>query len=154
MILGRKPSIRKQVLVFVHGYQASSFDMEPLSNYLKHKYSNVIPLLSSVNEGRTEQDIEESAHRLAIEIKNFLNSIEIKEYEVSFVCHSMGGIIARASLKYLQSHKSKFNHMVTICSPHLGYLYHSSALISTSLWILNKVRKDPSMLQLTMSDHL
>jgi hypothetical protein len=66
----------------------------------------------------------------------------------------MGGIIARASLKYLQSHKSKFNHMVTICSPHLGYLYHSSALISTSLWILNKVRKDPSMLQLTMSDHL
>jgi hypothetical protein len=44
--------------VFVHGYQASSFDMEPLSNYLKFRQPNVICLLSSVNEGRTEQPIE------------------------------------------------------------------------------------------------
>jgi surfactin synthase thioesterase subunit len=127
--------------------------MEPLSNYLRHKYPNVIPMLSNVNEGRTEQDIEESAHRLAIEVKNFLNVLEMKEFEVSFICHSMGGLIARASLKYLQSHKTRFNHFVTICSPHLGYLYHSSALISTSLWILNKLRKDPSMIQLTMEDN-
>lgn len=68
------------------------------------------------------------------------------------MCHSLGGIIARACLKYLQSHKSRFNNFVTICSPHLGYLYHSSTLISTSLWILNKVKKDPSMIELTMSD--
>lgn len=153
MLLDKKPSIKRQVIVFVHGYQASSFDMEPLSNYLKYKYHNVIPLLSTVNEGRTEQEIEESAHRLAIEIKNFLNSTpDLKEFDISFICHSMGGLIARACLKYLQSHKNKFNNFVTICSPHLGYLYHSSTLISTSLWILNKVRKDPSMIELTMSD--
>lgn len=151
-VFKRKMSTKRQIIIFVHGYQASSFDMEPLSNYLKYKYSYIIPLLSTVNEGRTEQDIEESAHRLAIEIKNFMNSIQFKEYQLNFVCHSLGGIIARACLKYLQSHKSRFNSFVTICSPHLGYLYHSSTLISTSLWILNKVKKDPSMIQLTMSD--
>lgn len=145
-VVNLKESRMKQLLIFVHGYQASSFDMEPISNYLKYKYKNVICLLSSVNEGRTEQNIEESAHRLAIEIKNFINSLELKEFQISFICHSLGGIIARACLKYLQLHKEKFNQFVSLCSPHLGYLYHSSTLISTSLWILNKVKKDASMI--------
>lgn len=78
--------------------------------------------------------------------------MELKEFELNFICHSLGGIIARACLKYLQSHKDRLNSFVSICSPHLGYLYHSSTLISTSLWILNKVKKDPSMIELTMSD--
>jgi hypothetical protein len=68
------------------------------------------------------------------------------------VCHSLGGVIGRACLKYLQLHKDKFNYFISLCSPHLGYLYHSSTLISTSLWILNKVKKDPSMIELTLSD--
>lgn len=150
-----KPSVSKkqQLLIFVHGYQASSFDMEPLRNYLKFKYPKTICLISSVNEGRTEQLIEESAHRLAIEIKNFINSIEIKDFEINFICHSLGGIIGRACLKYLQLHKERFRLFVSLCSPHLGYLFHSSTLISTSLWILNKVKKDPSMIELTMSDN-
>lgn len=78
--------------------------------------------------------------------------MELKDFEINFVCHSLGGIIGRASLKYLQLHKERFNQFVSLCSPHLGYLYHSSALISTSLWILNKVKKDPSMIELTLSD--
>ena len=45
------------------------------------------------------------------------------------------------------------NLFITIGTPHLGYLCHSSTLITTSLWILNKVKKEPSMLELTMSDH-
>ena len=69
------------------------------------------------------------------------------------VCHSLGGVIGRVCLKYLQLHKDKFNHFISLCSPHLGYLYHSSTLISTSLWILNMVKKDPSMIELTLSDN-
>ena len=69
------------------------------------------------------------------------------------VCHSLGGVIGRACLKYLQLHKDKFNYFISLCSPHLGYLYHSSTLISTSLWILNMVKKDPSMIELTLSDN-
>jgi hypothetical protein len=65
----------------------------------------------------------------------------------------MGGIIVRAALKYLQLYKNKFRTFLSLCSPHLGYLYHTSALIKTSLWVLNQVRKDPSMLELTMQDN-
>jgi hypothetical protein len=57
-VFAAKPSYKKQLLVFVHGYQASSFDMEPLSNYLKYKHPSIVCLLSTVNEGRTEQEIE------------------------------------------------------------------------------------------------
>lgn len=52
-ILACKKSSKMQLFVFVHGYQASSFDMEPISNYLKFKNSDIIVLLSNVNEGKT-----------------------------------------------------------------------------------------------------
>lgn len=137
----RMKNKKVQLIIFVHGYQASSFDMEPIRNYIKYKYPNTLLLISNVNEGRTDQPIEESAHRLAIEIKNYINSLELKDFEINFVGHSMGGIISRACLKYLQLYKSRFNLFISIGSPHLGYLCHSSTLISTSLWILNKIKK-------------
>lgn len=65
----------------------------------------------------------------------------------------MGGLIARAALKYLQLYKSKFRTFLSLCSPHLGYLYHTSTLVKTSLWVLNQVKKDPSMIELTMEDN-
>lgn len=52
-VFAAKPNHKKQLLIFVHGYQASSFDMEPLSNYLKYKHPEIVCLLSTVNEGRT-----------------------------------------------------------------------------------------------------
>jgi hypothetical protein len=52
-ILSCKKSSKTQLYVFVHGYQASSFDMEPISNYLRFKNPNIIVLLSNVNEGKT-----------------------------------------------------------------------------------------------------
>jgi hypothetical protein len=58
----------------------------------------------------------------------------------------MGGLIARTALKYLQLYKNKFKTFLSFSSPHLGYLYHHSALVKTSLWILNQVKKDLSML--------
>jgi len=65
----------------------------------------------------------------------------------------MGGLIARASLKYLQLYKNNFGTFLSLCSPHFGYLCHSSALINTSLWVLNKIKKDQSMIELTMKDN-
>ena len=103
------PKYRKKaktrLIIFVHGYQASSFDMEVVCNYFRYRDPTISVLLASSNEGRTEQPMEESAHRLALEIKNHINQRESKDLEINFVCHSMGGIIARAALKYLQFYK-------------------------------------------------
>jgi hypothetical protein len=58
----------------------------------------------------------------------------------------MGGLIARAALPYLSFFKRNFKYFITLASPHFGYLYHSSTLIKTSLWVLNKMNKTPSMM--------
>lgn len=65
----------------------------------------------------------------------------------------MGGLIVRAALRYMQLYKNNFKTFLSLSSPHLGYLYHHSTIIKTSLWILNQVKKDPSMIELTMQDN-
>jgi|JI10StandDraft_1071094.scaffolds.fasta_scaffold1269484_1 hypothetical protein len=35
----------------------------------------------------------------------------------------------------------------------MGYLYHTSTIVTTSLWVLNQVKKDQSMIELAMSDN-
>ena len=41
---------------------------------------------------------------------------------INFVGHSMGGIIARSSLKHLTKFKDQFGFFCSLSSPHLGYL--------------------------------
>lgn len=35
----------------------------------------------------------------------------------------------------------------------MGYLYHTSKIVTTSLWVMNQFKKDPSMIELSMSDN-
>ena len=64
----------------------------------------------------------------------------------------MGGIIVRASLPYLEKLKDKFHGFVSMCSPHLGYMYKTSKLFSTGMWLMNKWKKSTSLSQLRMAD--
>ena len=64
----------------------------------------------------------------------------------------MGGLIIRAALKYLPLYKANFCLYISLCSPHLGYLYHTSKIITPSMWVMNMVKKDQSMIELTMAD--
>ena len=64
---------RDLVMVLVHGYQATSFDMEMIAMYLRFRNPSLHILISQTNEGRTEGSIEECGHRLAVEVKNYIN---------------------------------------------------------------------------------
>jgi len=64
----------------------------------------------------------------------------------------MGGIIIRSALKYLKSLEPHFHAYISLCSPHLGYLYGSSTLVQAGLWYMNNFDKYTSMLELTMQD--
>lgn len=77
----------------------------------------------------------------------------MKDFTISFIGHSLGGIIIRASLRYLQLYKNNFECYVSIASPHMGYLYHTSTIVTTSMWVMNQVKKDQSMIELAMSDN-
>lgn len=90
--------------------------------------------------------------RLAEEVKAFVSKRDLKNFKISFLGHSLGGIIIRAALPYLSCFKGRMTNLITIGSPHLGYLYHKSYIVRTGLWFLNKVQNQTSMLMLTMSD--
>lgn len=42
---------------------------------------------------------------------------------------------------------------LSLCSPHLGYMYKSSKLFNAGMWVLKKWKKSTSLMQLSMSDH-
>ena len=66
--------------------------------------------------------------------------------------HSLGGLIIRAALPYLQMYKTKIKNFVTLSTPHLGYAAHSSAIINTAIWIFKKWSNSSSLNQLSLTD--
>ena len=75
--------------------------------------------------------------RLANEVENFIfewcpnNSLG----RLSFIGHSLGGVIIRAALPYLANYYSKFYTFLTLSSPHLGYMYSSNSLFDAGIYI-------------------
>ena len=71
---------------------------------------------------------------------------------ISFVGHSLGGLIIRAALPHLEEFKDKFFTYMSLSSPHMGYMYNSNKLFDAGMWFLKKWRKSKCLLQLSMSD--
>ena len=58
--------------------------------------------------------------------------------KLSFVGHSLGGIIIREALKHLQDYKQYMWAYVSLGSPHLGYMYNSNSLVNAGIWFIKK----------------
>jgi alpha-beta hydrolase superfamily lysophospholipase len=72
---------------------------------------------------------------------------------VSFIGHSLGGVIIRAALPHLiDDLKDKFYTFLSLSSPHMGYMYNSNKLFDAGMWFLKKWRKSKCLVQLSMSD--
>ena len=71
---------------------------------------------------------------------------------ITFIGYSLGGLIVRAALPYLEKLKDKFHGFVSLCSPHLGYMYKTSKLFSTGMWLMNKWKKSICITQLRCAD--
>ena len=71
---------------------------------------------------------------------------------ISFIGYSLGGLIVRAALLLLGDHKSKFYSLVTIGTPHLGYLYKKGALFNTGMMLFNKLGEQRVLSQLRYAD--
>jgi len=73
--------------------------------------------------------------------------------KVSFIGHSLGGLIIRAALPHLEGElKDKFFTYVSLSSPHMGYMYNSNKLFDAGMWFLKKWRKSKCLTQLSMTD--
>eukprot|EP01071_Lankesteria_metandrocarpae_P008768 Lankesteria_metandrocarpae@DN5049_c0_g1_i1.p1 len=142
-------------IVFVHGFRGQSCDMRLFKNTVLQLFPKSCCHLSEVNEGHTEGDIRGMGRRLADEVSAKIQEwfpIESSLGRISFVVHSLGGLIARAAVPYLKRFAPKFHAFVSLSSPHLGYMHNSNRLVEAGLWVLKKWKKSICLQQLTMSD--
>ena len=147
-------SSESHLIILVHGFQGNSEDLRLLRNNILAIYPSAIFLSSTCNENESDGNIEDQGMKLANEIQNYIeNYFELDEIKrISFIGHSLGGVIIRAAMQFLEELKDKFYTYMSLSSPHLGYLYSPKFLISAGMWVLKKWKKSESLKELTLSD--
>ena len=100
--------------------------MRLLKNNITLLFPEAMFLCSQANEDHTEGDINEMGVRLAQEVNNYITQYcpGCSLGKISFIAHSLGGIIVRTALPLLEDYKDKFHNFITLSSPHLGYMYN------------------------------
>lgn len=139
MVARRNPQNTKCCFAFLcHGFQGSHLDMLKLAHYFKHFNHEVSYIVSRCNEADTTIGIEKLGERLAKEVE-----AQLKPYiedgrlgTVSFVGHSLGGLIIRAALPHLSKYKDHMKTFMTFSSPHLGVSSGDSMLVETGICLL------------------
>ncbi|CAG9323918.1 unnamed protein product [Blepharisma stoltei] len=143
------------LIILVHGFQGNSFDVRHWRNYFALYRPDVLFLCSVSNEDNPDRNIAEMGVKLSEEVKYY-----IKQYcprsltKISFVGHSLGGVVIRAALPFLSEFSSKMQFFLTLSTPHLGYMYNSSKIIDAGIWLLKKWRRSKCLVQLSMTDSL
>ena len=65
-----------------------------------------------------------------MEVIKFINDWCPKSLgRISFIGHSLGGVIIRSALPFLEIYKNQMYTFFSLASPHLGYMYNSSKVI-------------------------
>jgi triacylglycerol esterase/lipase EstA (alpha/beta hydrolase family) len=93
--------------------------------------------------------------RLADEVKFIINRHfqDPQEAIINFVGHSMGGVISRACLQYLNEFSSQLGFFFSLSTPHLGYLNGVDSMIKAGMWFMRKMNETKSLDQLAMEDN-
>lgn len=141
------------LIVLCHGFQGNSFDVRTFKNNIALLYPDTMVLCSSSNEEQTDGAIHEMGIRLAGEIKNYVQEWAPNSLgRLSFIGHSLGGLIIRSALPHLEEFSNRMHLFMTLSSPHLGYMYSSSVIIDAGFWLLKKWKNSQSLNELSMSD--
>lgn len=150
-----KPYRGVHLFVLVHGFQGNSFDMRLMKNNVALLFPDAVFLCSSSNEDNTEGDMNEMGIRLAQEVVNYICDWcpGTALGRLSFVAHSIGGLIVRAALPLLHEYSSKMYTFLTFSTAHIGYSHTNISLFKTGFWVLKKWRKSTCLEQLAMTDH-
>ena len=81
-------------------------------------------------------------------IKDWCMSRDLKNLflsKLSFIGHSLGGLIIRSALPHLEKFSSYMHGYLSLGSPHLGYMYNSNSLINAGMWILKNWKSSESL---------
>lgn len=142
----------KHVIILVHGYQGSAADVGVIRNMLACLCPDAVLFSSKANEDQTEGDIESMGLRLAMEVKIMFGSDRresMNNMRVSFIAHSLGGLIVRAALRHLIDWKNQFWVFLSLSTPHMGI---TNSFIGSGVLLLSWFRRSECLDQLTLRD--
>uniref|UniRef100_A0A0N4ZPK7 DUF676 domain-containing protein n=1 Tax=Parastrongyloides trichosuri TaxID=131310 RepID=A0A0N4ZPK7_PARTI len=144
------------LIVFVHGLEGSSLDLQGYMNFieLSNPECNYQFLHSQCNESETWLDIDIMGKNLLNEVIETINDMEKGPYKISFVAHSMGGLIIRSMFNFSEISKLKpyLHTILTLNSPHCGLMY-TDKRTSLGINIMRWWKQSTSLHQLTLRDH-
>jgi Putative serine esterase (DUF676) len=146
----------KNKFVFLsHGFQACRYDMLKIKHYFANYRQDVRFYVAKDNEDKTTDDIATLGINFAKEVEKALE-IDSKAgtiESISFMGHSLGGLIIRAALPYLSHFKPYFKAIMTFSSPHLGVSAGDSKLVETGFSILTSWKQFTSLKQMGLKDN-
>uniref|UniRef100_A0A7M5V817 DUF676 domain-containing protein n=2 Tax=Clytia hemisphaerica TaxID=252671 RepID=A0A7M5V817_9CNID len=144
------------LIVCVHGLDGNSGDLRLVKCYLEMALprANLDFLMSEVNQEDTFNDIDEMTGRLVREILSYIQDQRLDVARISFVGHSLGNIIIRNAVVHssLFQYRNKLHTFLSLSGPHLGMQFHTSNLVSTGMWLIQKWKKAGSLVQLALND--
>ncbi|MFH4974916.1 hypothetical protein AB6A40_001625 [Gnathostoma spinigerum] len=143
------------LVVLVHGLEGGTDDLASYRNYLRLTVPNdsIRFLSSQSNRSETWTDLNQLAANLFSEILSFIESCYTPPTRISFIAHSMGGIIVRCMLGDAKavSFLPKFHVFLTLNTPHCGLLYNQKAA-NWGVSLIQWWKQSTSLEQLTLRD--
>ncbi|MCW8408119.1 lipase [Legionella sp. PATHC035] len=110
-----KPAPNREIIVLIHGLMRTSLSMWPLKNYLKRQGYEVY----SYSYPSPKYSIQEHGIILNQFIKNLLE--KNPGVKVSFITHSLGGIITRQALStWSQEQLKQIGCLIMLAPPNQG----------------------------------
>uniref|UniRef100_A0A0K0EJP8 DUF676 domain-containing protein n=1 Tax=Strongyloides stercoralis TaxID=6248 RepID=A0A0K0EJP8_STRER len=144
------------LIVFVHGLEGSSLDLQGYMNFisLSNPDCNYQFLHSKCNESKTWLDIESMGNNLFNEILETISKMNMKPEKISFVAHSLGGLIIRSmfSITNVNTLMPYLHTILTLNSPHCGLMYMDKKT-SLGINIIKWWKQSTSLYQLTLRDN-
>ncbi|NXO03495.1 F135B protein, partial [Rhinopomastus cyanomelas] len=145
------------LVVCVHGLDGNSADLRLVKTFIELGLpgGKLDFLMSERNQSDTFADFDTMTDRLLDEIIQHIQLYNLSISRISFIGHSLGNVIIRSVLTRprFRYYLNKLHTFLSLSGPHLGTLYNNSTLVSTGLWLMQKLKKSGSLLQLTFRDN-
>ncbi len=123
------------LIICVHGLDGNSGDLRLMKTYLELclPTCQLDFLMSSANHSSTFDDIDIMVKQLIEEIDTHIERYALKAKRISFIGHSLGNLIIRATVSHprFERYRNLLYTYLSLSGPHLGTLFNTSGLVNT-----------------------
>lgn len=151
------------LIVFVHGLLGHANDLRQIrANIAQYLYNDkscaadYIYLFSKSNQSNTFDHLITMGNNLAKEVVVYMAQVGYEKIaHISFVSHSLGGLITRVAIRHdlLQPFKSLFHTLVTLGTPHTSQALNKHVVMSSALSLYQTIYNADCIKQLYLLDH-